>query len=432
MKRSIVPLLGIAVVVAILSTAVFYGLFAGKLRSASQDVAGQPIVVAAQDLQRGTVLKAQDLKISQVRGTLEGSFASADQLAGATLVAAIKKNEPVLEERVVSSVAKPGSPGGLVPAGARAVSVRVSESDGLIAFLRPGARIDLQAVTERNGAVEARTILQNIEVLSASSETQAGGNRGPVSVVTVLTRPEDVDLLALADSGTRLRLSLRNPLDQDTAPRRSLSLPSVFQQSAPASAPVPAAPVAASAAPVSASETRSVQLSLQVLRSTSAAANELESKLTHAPAAGAISVVPFNGAVDQGELIQKLAAQHQLEILSEHVVTASRTHPGRFRTGPASGKLGVSFFTDGVTDGKLNLRVQPEISVHGKSGVETRLFDTTVPASGSFLVSGILSQPGDRERLRQLYPGSWEHGQLLIVVTAREDRQAATARHQER
>jgi pilus assembly protein CpaB len=431
MKRNIVPLLGIAVVVAILSTAVFYGLFAGKLHSASQDVAGQPIVVAAQDLQRGTVLKAQDLKISQVRGTLEGSFASADQLAGATLVAAIKKNEPVLEERVVSSAAKPGSPGGLVPAGARAVSIRVSESDGLIAFLRPGARVDLQAVAERNGAVEARTILQNIEVVSASSEPQAGGNRGPVSVVTVLTRPEDVDLLAVADSGARLRLSLRNPLDPDTAPRRSLSLPSVFQQTAPASAPVPAAPLVA-ATGVSAPETRSVQLSLRVLRSTSTAASELQSKLAHAPAAGAISVVPFNDAGDQGELIQKLAAQHELEILSEHVLTASRTHPGRFRTGPASGKLRVSFFTDSATDGRLSLRVQPEISVQGKSGVETRLFDTTVPASGSFLVSGILSQPGDRERLRQLYPGSWERGQLLIVVTAREDRQASAARHQER
>lgn len=431
MKRSIVPLLGIAVVVAILSTAVFYGLFAGKLRSASQDIAGQPIVVAAQDLERGTVLKAQDLKISQVRGTLSGSFTSAEQLAGATLVAAIKKNEPLLEERVVSSAAKPGSPGGVVPAGARAVSVRVSESDGLIAFLRPGARVDLQAVAERNGAVEARTILQNIEVVSASTQTQAGGNRGPVSVVTVLTRPDDVDLLALADSGTRLRLSLRNPLDQDTGPRRSLSLPTVFQQSAPASVPAPAAPVVAST-PVSAPETRSVQLSLRVLRSTSTATNELESKLAHAPAAGAISVVPFNGAVDQGELIQKLTAQHELEILSEHVVTASRAHPGRFRTGPASGKLGMSFFTDGGNDGKLNLRVQPEISVQGKSGVETRLFDTTVPASGSFLVSGILSQPGDRERLRQLYPGSWEHGQLLIVVTAREDRPTSAARHQER
>ena len=53
MKRNIVPLLGIAFVVAIVSTGVFYGLFAGRLKSSSSEITGQSIVVAAHDLQRG-------------------------------------------------------------------------------------------------------------------------------------------------------------------------------------------------------------------------------------------------------------------------------------------------------------------------------------------------------------------------------------------
>ncbi len=52
MKRNIVPLLGIAFVVAIISTGIFYGLFAGKLRSSVGELPVQSIVVAARTLTR--------------------------------------------------------------------------------------------------------------------------------------------------------------------------------------------------------------------------------------------------------------------------------------------------------------------------------------------------------------------------------------------
>ena len=58
MKRNMVPLLGIAFVVTIISTGVFYGLFAGKLRSSSPALNGHPIVVAARELERGEVIEA--------------------------------------------------------------------------------------------------------------------------------------------------------------------------------------------------------------------------------------------------------------------------------------------------------------------------------------------------------------------------------------
>ena len=59
MKKNLVPLLGIAFVVAIISTGIFYGLFVGKLKSAS--VPSQSIVVAARNLDRGTALQAADV-----------------------------------------------------------------------------------------------------------------------------------------------------------------------------------------------------------------------------------------------------------------------------------------------------------------------------------------------------------------------------------
>lgn len=413
MKRNIVPLLGIAVVVAILSTGVFYGLFAGKLRSASPDAAGQPIVVAARDLDRGTVLEASDLKVSVFKGALGGSFSNPEQLVGATVVDAVKQNEPVLEERVVSKVPRAGSAANSVPAGQRAVSIRISESDGLIGLLRPGTRVDLQAVQERNGGLELRTILQNVEVVAVSPQTQAaGGNRGPVSIVTVLTKPEDADLVALADSGGRIRLSLRNPLDSGTAPRRALTLGSLFQANnvTSVSAPTPAA-----------TDPRSLELDLQVLRATPAAVSQLESELVRPASGTAMEVLPFAGNTDSRELIKKLVGQRQLEILSQRNLSAAPGRPARFYTGPASARLGIAFFTAAGKDGKLNLRVQPGISSQNKAAMETHLLDAGLPANGSFLVSGIANEAGDRDLLERLYPGhSWDDGRLLMVINSRE------------
>ncbi len=95
MKRNMVPLLGIAFVVAIISTGVFYGLFAGKLRSSSE-LPGHAIVVAARDLDRGTVIQPSDLRVSEVQGVLEGAFSKPEEAAGATLLTALKTDEPLL------------------------------------------------------------------------------------------------------------------------------------------------------------------------------------------------------------------------------------------------------------------------------------------------------------------------------------------------
>jgi pilus assembly protein CpaB len=422
MKRNIVPLLGIAVVAAILSTGVFYGLFAGKLRSASADVPGQPIVIAAHDMERGAVLHAGDLKVSRIKETLAGSFSNPDQLNGATLVAAVKQNEPLLDERVISKTPQPGSRNSSVPSGLRAVSIRISESDGLVGMLRPGTKVDLQAVQDRNGGLELRTILQDVEVVAVNPQTQpAGGNRGPVSIVTVLARPEDSDLLALADSGSRLRLALRNPLDEQTAPRRALSLGAVFQANT--------ADTGRSASAAGAPSARSLQLELQVLRVNAAAAGQLESKLAHAPAGASLAVTNFTSGSDSRGLIQKLAGQHDVEILSERNLSASAGHSARFRTGSAASQLGLELLPESGPDGKVNLRVRQEIVSQSKAGMETRRYETGIPLTGTFLVTGILGEPRDREMLERLFPGhAWADGRLLIVVTSKEDGQLSTAR----
>ena len=229
MKRNVVPLLAIAFVVASISTGVFYGLFAGRLKGASVDMPQHSLVVAAHDLQRGKVLKPEDLKVSEIRSKtiFKGGFDSPQKLANALLVESVQENEPITEAQVIL---KDAGSGNGVPPDMRAVSIHVYESTGVLGLLRRGSRVDIQAVAERNHMVQLSTVLQNIEVLSVNAQPDtAPGARSTAPVVTILTRPTDSDIVALADSGTHLRIAVRNPVDDHTESRKPLGVPALFR-----------------------------------------------------------------------------------------------------------------------------------------------------------------------------------------------------------
>ena len=66
---------------------------------------------------------------------------------------------------------------------------------------------------------ELRTILEGVPVLAVNPQPEASSQGANLPAVTLLTNPADADVLALADSGARVRLALRNPLDDATRPR---------------------------------------------------------------------------------------------------------------------------------------------------------------------------------------------------------------------
>ena len=435
MKRNIVPLLGIAFVVAIISTGIFYGLFAGKLRSSVGDVPTQSVVVAARALSPGTVLHAEDLRISEVKGAWKGGFSKPEELAGVTMLQAVQQNEPILQDRVASRDAKSGQGAGGVPAGMRAVSIRVAESSGVVGLLRPGTKVDVQAVSHRENSAELRTILQNVEVLAVGPQSETAGANQALPVVTVLTRAQDADLIALADSGARIRLVLRNPLDAGAAPRHSMGLASVFASDG--------------GADVNATETQSsklspaasaavwnhpIQLYVRALAVSTGALSELDSKLTGTGGNDSLSVAPFPTSTDTDQLIRGLEQKQELEIVSSWRLTAGVGRPISFRARAASSgtlpacRLRVQFSPEVDSAGKLSLRVKPEISLRRGQGIETRNYAAGLRDDGTFLVSGLLKDQGDRQVLDRLYPGhSWSGRQLVILVTSHDVKQSATA-----
>ena len=220
-------LLGVALVVAIMCTGLFYMMFAMKANSQT----GIQMVVAAKALKAGTVLKAEDLKTINwpVQPLPPGAHRDPQEVIGSTVFDPMAPEEPVLNARL----ATPESVGGSgVPVGMRAVSVHLTDSTGVLAMLHSGQKVDVQVVVGRGAKpdeVVVRTALENLTVLSVTPLPEQSSQGQNLPVVTLLAKPSEVDVLAAADSGGRVRLALRNPLDTGTHRRGSLSLGSVIR-----------------------------------------------------------------------------------------------------------------------------------------------------------------------------------------------------------
>lgn len=424
MKRNMVPLLGIAFVVAIISTGVFYGLFAGRLRSSS-DLPSHGIVVAARDLDRGTVLQPGDLRVSEVQGALEGGFSNPQQASGAVLLAAMKANEPLLEERVSMPVTGSARPGGPVPAGMRAVTMHIFQSESLLSLLRPGSRVDVQAVLERNGLAELRTVLENVQVLSVGE----GGSRSAGAIVTVLIRAEDADMVALADSGSRIRLALRNPLDDGTMRHNPMAVTALF--SAAGNEDLPKREAAS--APPTAVWDHPIQLHVWALSATGSASEELRARCSPVGSDHAWRVATFDaGDDDAAKLIHSLEQKHEVEVVSSERLMAGVGRPISYRAGTKPYQLRVEFSPEWLPAGKLALRVKPEVDIPDALGIATIKYDVGLPDASSFLLERSANDPSGDGSAARLFPGhSWEHRHLLIFVSARilqQQSQAAVAR----
>lgn len=229
-KNNLLTLLGIAFVVAIVSTGVFYGLFVNKLSSST---GGKMLVVAAKALKPGAVLEAGDVKtIPWASEQLPaGTYGNEAEVVGNTVFDPIAEGEPVLAARV-ASVQSGGGAG--VPSGMRAVSVHVADSTGVLALLRPGQKVDVQVVVGRagngnSGETAVRTAIEDLKVLSVIPQPEQNSQGQNLPVVTLLANPAEADVLALADSGARVRLTLRNPLDNETRTHAPLSLNTVMR-----------------------------------------------------------------------------------------------------------------------------------------------------------------------------------------------------------
>jgi pilus assembly protein CpaB len=123
----------------------------------------------------------------------------------------------------------------------RACAVKVDEVVGVAGFVTPGMRVDVLITGTPTGASNAdgpkvKTLLQNIEVLSAGTDIQKDNEGKPqqVQVVNLLVTPEQAELLSLASNQTRIQLVLRNPLDTQEAHPPGVAMAGLFTDTNPA------------------------------------------------------------------------------------------------------------------------------------------------------------------------------------------------------
>jgi pilus assembly protein CpaB len=266
MNRRFVAVLFFAFIVATGASVTLYRLTSNRSQPARAAAPTVKLVLASRDLELGTVLREGDLVLSDWPGEAPtGASSHTQDVVGRGVLTKIYAKEPVLEARL----ALKGAGGGFaatIPNGMRAVAVAVNEVVGVAGFVVAGMHVDvIISGTPPSGTgglgTQTRTLLQNIEVLSAGQDFKKDAEGKPVAVqvVNLLVTPEQAEQLSLASHQTTIQLVLRNPLDREVTKTPGVALAQLFggkpkpeQPPAPTARPrprPPAKPVTEAVAP---------------------------------------------------------------------------------------------------------------------------------------------------------------------------------------
>lgn len=234
MRDRVITILFLALIIAAGASYVVYRMVQVQIGKNHKAPASR-IVVAARNLDIGTLVRDSDLKAGEWNGPVpRGMIAAPQAVVGRGVVAPIYEGEPVLESRLASKEAG-GGLAATIPPGMRACAVKVNDVVGVSGFAVPGMRVDvLISGLPPNAAAGAgprvKTILQNIEVLSAGQNIQKDAEGKPVStqVVNLLVTPEQAEILSLASNETRIQLVLRNPTDTQVAKVSGSAMTTLF------------------------------------------------------------------------------------------------------------------------------------------------------------------------------------------------------------
>jgi len=181
------------------------------------------IVVAAHDMPLGAMLKPADLKTLPYpeSGVPKGAVLETKDALYHVVLVSLNTNEPVLVSKLSTVTGAEGMSATIEP-GYRAVSVAITDVNGVSGLIQPNSRVDV--LFTRTGTIaeaSTSTILQNVKVLYTGHAVAAGQTadpRAPKSqVVTLLLTPADAQKLELAKNQGKIGLSLRNPLDKSEA-----------------------------------------------------------------------------------------------------------------------------------------------------------------------------------------------------------------------
>jgi pilus assembly protein CpaB len=235
MNKRFVGVLLFAFLVATGASLLLYRLLINRPQINPQAATVTQVVLATHDIEMGSVLKEEDVKLENWNSTVPpGAVLKIQDMVGRGVNTKIFAKEPIIESRLSPK----GAGGGLasmIPPGMRAVALPVNDVAGVAGFVVAGMRVDVLISGSTPSGDNSlgpitKTMLQNLEVLSAGQEFKRDAEGKPVAVpvVNLLVTPEQAEQLSLASKQTTIQLDLRNPLDHDVAKTSGTALQKLF------------------------------------------------------------------------------------------------------------------------------------------------------------------------------------------------------------
>jgi len=220
-----------AVVMLIISVVLGLAVTALAVAWVSQkgSIASNKVVVAAMDIELGTRLNPQMLRVVDwPSGSVPpGAFDDLKNIQDRVVRTSIQRGEAVL----AAKLAPLGTQGGLsavIAEGKRAMTVRVNDVVGVAGFALPGNYVDVMvsAQQDRTGTKPSdenqqisKTVLTHVLVLAVAQEAGRDDTKPKVvNAVTLELTLADAEKLDLARNIGTLSLVLRNQIDTGASP----------------------------------------------------------------------------------------------------------------------------------------------------------------------------------------------------------------------
>lgn len=197
------------------------------------------VLVASADLGLGQKLTKESMRwqswpestVNPIYITRSARPDALENLGGSVLRSRVMSGEPILQEKLAPL--NSGFLSAMLPAGKRAVAVRISVENTAGGFILPNDRVDVIHTVEQKGDAHdeqfSRTVLRNVPVLaidqtleepSDKSKDEKAKTRASAigKTATLELDSAQAELVAAAEAKGRLSLALRSAADNDEVP----------------------------------------------------------------------------------------------------------------------------------------------------------------------------------------------------------------------
>lgn len=229
MKRQTLIALGVAVILGLIAVLIANTYLTGRERQLASSPQGMVrVAVASLPLDFGSEITPDKVKfVNYPAASLPpGTYRSMGELLPGgkkrAVLRPIQVNQPLLAADLTGE-GEGASIAALLPAGMRAVTVRINDISGVAGFVKPNDTVDV-LITRQNldggGQNVTDVLLQNVRVIAKGQDAKGEDDKAKVTRnVTLEVTPIDAQKLVLGQKLGDLSLVLRKPGEEENIPK---------------------------------------------------------------------------------------------------------------------------------------------------------------------------------------------------------------------